>query len=249
MIDCYLNSNIPEKESLFEGSIVIMIDLLRAGTSICVALSNGAKEVIPVESVDRAVQVYSNLSKDVRFLSGERNSIKPNSFDSGNSPFEFTSERIKGKTIVMTTTNGTNLFHKCKKASHKIIGGFVNIDVVTNYAVSLKDANNIKDIHLLCAGNYDRFSYEDGICAGAYIDRFNQIYPDDVLTDSALGMMQLYHFNKLDLLSRIKERDHPRKLIALGFENDINFALDENCCPVIPVNVGSSIKIANNNSK
>ena len=248
MIDCYLNSNIPEKESLFEGSIVIMIDLLRAGTSICVALSNGAKEVIPVESVERAVQVYANLSKEVRFLSGERNSIKPNSFDSGNSPFEFTSERIKGKTIVMTTSNGTNLFHKCKNAHHKLIGSFVNIDVVVNFAVSLKNNHNIKDIHLLCAGNDSRFSYEDGICAGAYIDRFNNIYPDEVLSDSALGMMQLYHCNKNDLIAKIKERDHPKKLIALGFENDINFALDENCCPVIPLNFGNSIKIVNNNS-
>ena len=132
-IDAFFTSFFPERDNLFDGALVVMIDVLRASSTICASLYNGAKEVIPVENTDKAVHIYSSLSKEIRFLGGERGGVKLKGFDAGNSPLDYKEELVKGKSVVLTTTNGTVIFQKAKKALYRIIGGFVNLTMVHNF--------------------------------------------------------------------------------------------------------------------
>ena len=127
-IDAFITPYFPETEAQFDRSNVVLIDVLRACTSICTALENDALEIIPAESLEKAINKYSFLDKDNTILAGERNASKPKGFDLGNSPFEFDKETVSGKTIIFTTTNGTKLFKKAQKAKNRIIGCLININ-------------------------------------------------------------------------------------------------------------------------
>lgn len=242
-IDAYLTPLFPEKELQFDNSIVLMIDVLRASSTICAALANGAKEVITMESVDKAVQLFSSLSRESRFLGGERNGIKQSGFDAGNSPAEYTEDNIKGKNLILTTTNGTQLFQKCRNAKLKLVAGFINLDAVIEYVKKYSLSENF-DINILCAGNDGRFSFEDTLCAGAYIENFINIFNISELSDSVLSAMNLFHLHKDNLSDFIKMRDHSRHLQAIGMAEDIDICLEYNKYPVVPVITGNSIKKA-----
>jgi 2-phosphosulfolactate phosphatase len=241
-IDAYLTPFFPEREAQFNDSVVVMIDVLRASTSVAACLYNGAKEIIPSESVDKAVHIYSSLSKESRFLGGERNGVKPSGFDAGNSPDDYSAESVKGKTVILATSNGTQLFQKCKQAKLKIIAGFVNIDAITNKVNAFVENNpTVTGIVVLCAGTNGRISYEDTICAGAIIERVNG-RPEDELTDTAHIAMNLYKSHKNEMAEFIKTREHSVFLKSIGFEKDIETALTFNKYPVVPVISGNSIK-------
>lgn len=242
-IDAYLTPFFPEHESLFDDSVVVMIDVLRASTTVAVALMNGAREVIPVESLEKAVKIYSSLSKEVRFLGGERNSLKPSGFDAGNSPFDYTKENVYGKSVILTTTNGTRIFQKAKQASSRIVGSFVNLKAVTEYLTGLIDDSdkNLKII-FMCAGNDGRLSYEDILCAGSYISSLDNNYTDNYISDPAMAAMSLYKQHSKELTTFLKKREHALKLSRLGFEQDIELCLSYDICPVIPLIGSSSIK-------
>lgn len=241
-LDVYLNPNFEEKESQFDKSIVIMIDVLRASSTICAAIYNEANEVIPLESIDKAVQIYNSLSKDKRFLAGERNGIKPAGFDGGNSPLEYTQESIKGKTVVLTTTNGTYVFQKAKDALHKIIAGFVNISEIINYIKQISDENEVNQICILCAGNNGRISYEDTLCAGAIIERLSLIFDNVIMTDSSNLAQKLYEIHKNNLDDFILTLDHSKHLQEIGMGEDISICISIDKYPVVPVIYGNSIR-------
>ncbi len=242
-IDAYLTPFFPEKEAQFDDSVVVMIDVLRASTTISACLNYGAKEIIPSESIDKAVHIYSSLSKESRFLGGERNGVKPSGFDAGNSPDDYPTELVKGKTVIITTTNGTQLFQKCKQAKLKLIAGFVNIDAVTRNVNKFVENNpSITGIVVLCAGTNGRISYEDTLCAGAIIERING-NPDDELTDTAHIAMNLYRAHKNEMFEFLKTREHSLFLQSIGFEKDIDTALTFDRFPVVPVINGNSIKL------
>lgn len=242
-IDAYLTPFFPEREAQFNDSVVVMIDVLRASTTICACLHNGAKEIIPSESIDKAVHIFSSLSKESRFLGGERNGIKPSGFDAGNSPDDYPTESVKGKTVIITTSNGTQLFQKCKQAKLKLIAGFVNIDAIVAKVKSYIEQNeSVSGIVVLCAGTNGRISYEDTMCAGAIIEKING-KPEDTFTDTAHIAMNLYKAHKNELNEFLKTREHSEFLKSIGFEKDIDTALSINRFPVVPVIAGNSIKL------
>ncbi|MFW6276180.1 MAG: 2-phosphosulfolactate phosphatase, partial [Bacteroidota bacterium] len=199
-IDAYFTPYFPEKETQFDDAIVIMIDVLRASTTICASLYNGAKEVIPSETLDRAVKLYSSLSKETRFIGGERNGIMPTGFDAGNSPFEYTEEMVKDKTVIISTTNGTQIFQKAKQAKARIIAGFVNNKSVLNYIdLNIKQgAEAATKIIVLCAGNSGRLAYEDTLCAGSVINSLKSMNNNVYLTDTADAAKNLYNLHSID---------------------------------------------------
>ena len=244
-LDAYLTPYFPETEEQFNDGIVVMIDVLRASTTVCAALYNNAKEVISADSPEKAVKIYSSLSKEVRFLGGEKNCIKVDGFDAGNSPAEYSDEIVNGKTVILTTTNGTKIFQKAKFAKHKIVGAFVNFNSVLDYLSELvrNNENENQRVTLLCAGSNGRLAYEDTLCAGAYItllkDRFSEIFE---LTDTAYAAKSLYKLHSHDLNEFLKSRHHASKLIELGFEDDVNTALTMDLFPVVPEMTGTSIK-------
>jgi 2-phosphosulfolactate phosphatase len=243
VVDAYLTPFFPEHESLFDDSIVVMIDVLRASSTVSVALKNGAKEVIPTDSLDKAVKIYSSLSKEVRFLGGERNGLKPSGFDAGNSPFEYTAENVSGRSVILTTSNGTKIFQKAKQSNHRIVGSFVNHNVVIEYikaVITNTDFNG--KIIFLCAGNDGKLSYEDMICAGAFIYSLTNIYSDYIITDPAMAAMSLYSLHSVELKDFLKKREHSIKLKNIGFEHDLDFCFSFDICPVVPLVGASSIK-------
>lgn len=244
LIDAYLTPEFKETDNQFNNSIVIMIDVLRASTTVCSALYHGAKEVIPVETTDKAVKIYSSLSKDVRFLGGERNGVKLNGFDAGNSPLEYTDDKILNKSIILTTTNGTLTFNKAKVANYKIVGGFININAIIVFVNEiLSDHTNINKIIFLCAGNNGRLSFEDTLCAGAFINEFSGQLQDKVLTDTALAASDLYKHHFDNLVDFLKSRDHGSHLQKIGFEKDLDISFSMNIYPVVPLVNGNTIKL------
>lgn len=245
-IDAYLTPFFPETESLFEGSVIVMIDVLRSGTSICAALNNGAKEIIPCDSLDKAVNVFSSLSKEVRFLGGERNGLKPSGFNAGNSPSEYTQEAVSGKTVIISTTNGTKIYLKAKQSLVRIIGGFVNhsavMDFIDKKYFNSPEALQSGKIIFLCAGTNGRLSYEDTICAGAFINALKFKYKSVELTDAADASKNLFNLHTVDLMEFMKQREHAGFLCENGFAADVEACLQFDTFPVVPVISGSSIK-------
>ena len=149
------------------GATVVVIDVLRASTTITCALSAGARKVIPCADIEEARRVAQELPDGEVLLGGEREGLLIEGFDLGNSPAEYTSERVKGRTIVFTTTNGTRALAVCQGAEQVLIGALVNAAEV---ARRLQDSQNI---HLLCAGTRGEISREDVLAAGAMVDHLS----------------------------------------------------------------------------
>jgi 2-phosphosulfolactate phosphatase len=223
-----------DKELHFENSVVLMIDVLRASTTICASLFNGAKEIIPCDSMDKATQIYISLSRQSSFLGGERNGLKPNGFHAGNSPLEYTPDKIKGKTIIFTTTNGTKIFRLAKGAKYRLIGGFVNISAVADFMAKYINTGT-NSIQILCAGNNGKLSYEDTICAGAYINIIHNFFPGLELSDSAHAAEDLYKLHSDETTEFLSASEHAKVLRSLGFEEDIKIALTPDIYPVVPL--------------
>ncbi len=240
-IDVYLTPFFLEKELMFANSYVVLIDVLRASSSIAAALYNNAKEIITTDTTEKAISIYNNLDKEHRFLAGERNCIKPEGFDAGNSPSEFIYEKVNNKTVIITTTNGTKIFAKAKEAKRRIIASFVNFNIVLNDLLNSIQKNQFETFYFLCAGTNGRLTYEDSLCTGAYISNIIKKYPDLSLTDSAQTAMDLYEIYKHNLIDFIKTREHSQKLINLNLESDVDDCLTFDKYPVLPILIGNKV--------
>jgi 2-phosphosulfolactate phosphatase len=148
------------------GSVVIVVDLLRASTTICQALASGAREVIPFLEVDDALAAVGN-ERDQTVLGGERGGRKIPGFDLGNSPAEYTRDAVRGRRVLITTTNGTRALHHARLARRVLVGAFVNLSAV---AASVE---NEARVHILCAGTGEGETREDILAAGAIVSRFS----------------------------------------------------------------------------
>ncbi|MBM2815114.1 MAG: 2-phosphosulfolactate phosphatase [Ignavibacteria bacterium] len=249
-IDAYLTPNFIELEGQFNNNIVVLIDVLRASTTICVALNNGAKDIIIAESIEKASKIYGSLVREVRFLGGERNGIKPNGFDGGNSPLDYTPSAIKGRTIILSTSNGTKLFLKARQAKVRIIGAFVNNKAVLEYIYKfIKESDNVytPDIAIMCAGTNGRLSYEDTLCAGSYIDELFKFNSHAQLTDSAHAARDLFNLHSSALTEFLKKSEHAIYLQQSGFASDLELALTFDSYPVVPLITASTVKIFDGN--
>ena len=205
----------------------VVIDVLRATSVITTALDNGAQEVIPVRTVEEAQSLYatSDASKTLRGV--ERNALKIEGFDLSNSPLEYKKKVVEGKTIIITTTNGTNAINNVKGANEVVLACFRNAAAV----VSVITRN---DIVIVCAGTEGNFSLDDGLCAGMLIELLKQ--KTEVETDD-LGLLLTHYYNnsKANLLGALTGCFHLKRLFTLGFYDDIRFCLETNCVATVPV--------------
>ena len=149
-------------------------------------MQNGAREVIPVASVEFAVKVSGGMFGGQTLLGGERNTKKLEGFALGNSPLEYTPEVVGGKTIILYTTNGSKAIVKAKFSENLFIAAFTNLNAVVNHLVNLN-----KDFEILCSGRSNNFSMEDAVCAGKLISEIQKINNDIELTDSAKASIAL----------------------------------------------------------
>jgi 2-phosphosulfolactate phosphatase len=208
-----------------ENSIVVVIDILRATSSITYGIENGAAAIIPVMNVEDCL----NYADQGFLLAAERNGEVVAGYDFGNSPFSYTAEKVKDKTVVLTTTNGTKAMHLAQeRAFQVIVGSFLNLSAISNY---LKKEN--KDVLLLCAGWKDNFNLEDTLFAGAVIEKLQDDFA--IGDDSGVAALDLYGLAKGDLRGYLKKSSHSHRLVKLNIEEDVQFCLKLDVCTAIPV--------------
>ena len=205
-------------------SIVVVIDIFRATSSMCYGLANGAEAIIPVASVE-ACRSYADTDY---LLAAERNGEVVAGFDFGNSPFSYTAEKVSGKTIVLTTTNGTHAINESRDAKKVVIGSFLNLGALSTW---LKTQPH--DVLLLCAGWKNKVNLEDSLFAGALAFHLkNEAYK---LDDAAILVADLYELAKSDLKEFMKKTSHSERLKELNIEADIAFCLLTDVVDTIPI--------------
>lgn len=210
-------SNLNCDELDFSGKTTVVIDVLRASTVIAAAIKNGAREIIPVNSIDFAMKISGNSPDRLTLLAGERNTKIIDGFNLGNSPLEYSEEVVKGKSIVYFTSNGTKAIVKSKYSNKVLVAAFVNISAVSN---ALK---NEEAVQILCSGSNGAFCLEDAVCAGMMIDKLSGLVNQTELSDSANSSKILYEKFKDNIYNMLANSDHGKLLIKNGFENDIKF--------------------------
>ena len=211
------------------NSIVVIIDVLRATSTIATALYNGARSVIPVDSISRCMEIGKQIQG---VTAGERDGQIAEGLEYGNSPFEYPREFIEGKTLVLTTTNGTRLLHMSldKGAKEIITGSFPNLSAVCNHLIEMK-----KDVILACAAWKDRVNMEDSLFAGAVISHTRDHF--SINCDSSHIVEKMYEKGKKDLFDFMKknEASHFHRLMGFGLEKDIRYCLTADGANVLPV--------------
>lgn len=215
------------------GRVVVVIDVLRASTTIATALANGARAVIPLESSDEVVMRAKAFDRSELKLAGERQMRPIPGFDLGNSPREFTREAVEGKTVLLSTTNGTSAIAAVQGPRDVVIGSYVNFSaVLTMLRTALRGGT---DIAIVCAGRERQFSLEDAACAGRYVHHVTRRLSDVVLNDAALAGMLIDRRYSDNLLRLFSASAHGRALSEAGYGDDLAACAAIDSYPVIPI--------------
>lgn len=237
-IDLVISADNINSEYL-KNKVVVVIDMLRATSVITTALANGAKQVFPILTVEEAFDKKKELlSKEDILIGGERKALKIDGFDFSNSPLEYTKENVNGKTIILSTTNGTRAINLSLKADEIIIGSILNAKAV---ALELKKLN--KDVVFINAGTNGEFSMDDFICSGYMINLLSEISNCD-LSDIAKTAKYIYE-NNTNLIDYIKEARHYSVLKSLNLMNDLEYCCKKDILNIVPKvdKIARSIKI------
>lgn len=225
------------------GWRVVAIDVLRATTTAVTALGNGARAIRPVLEPPDAISERARFPKGTCLLGGERRGLPIEGFDLGNSPREYDPVTVRGKTIVLTTSNGTRLLHAARTASEVLLGAVVNAKAVAS--LLLEDEGPVL---LACAGRLGRFSWEDLLCAGQIIDNLLCAGPPSghrrrfQPTQAAAAALGLYRQDQGDLVGAIARGPHGRYLVSIGLGNDIEICGDVDSLDVVPRRAKEDLK-------
>lgn len=207
------------------GTIVVIIDILRASSAICTAFSNGASRIIPVSTVNEALWY-----KEQGFLvAAERDGYVLDFADFGNSPFNFTAEKVSGKTIVYSTTNGTGIINMASAAGKIVIGSFINMSSLVEWIASRN-----RNVVLFCAGWKNRFNLEDSVCAGAIAERLMATSLYTTICDSTLAAIDLWQLAKNDLPGYIEKAAQRSRLRDKQLDDCLNYCLTTDVTDVVP---------------
>jgi 2-phosphosulfolactate phosphatase len=230
-LDVYLLPDLVSPEHL-RGKTVVVIDVLRASTTITTALAVGAREVVPCLEVEEARRVAAKHGADV-LLGGEREGLPIDGFDFGNSPAEYTSERVSRKTIVFTTTNGTKAMQRCTQADLVLIGAFVNLSATCR--VLLGKAQ----IALVCAGTCGEITAEDVLFAGAVVNTLESTVEREFeLNDQARLARDAWQVrvagDGVELSARLRQSQGGRNLARIGMSGDIDLAANVDAFDIVP---------------
>lgn len=215
------------------GRIVFVIDVLRASTTICAALAHGARGIVPVGSIEEAMRLAQTLERREVLLAGERNATRIQGFDLGNSPLEMTEAAVHGKTMVMTTTNGTRALLATTGAAAVYVAAGVNLRAAGARA---RDALVQQgDFLVLCAGREGHFALDDAYAAGRLIlEALDGRRPRQGLNDSALVAVDLARRYGRRWLRPLLASRAGQDLVDLGFREDVIVAAQEDHFPVLP---------------
>lgn len=215
------------------GRLVAVIDVLRASSSIAAALANGARAVIPLESPDDVVTRAKALERSDVLLAGERRMLPIPGFDLGNSPLEFTREVVEGKTVLMTTTNGTPAIMNAPGARDVVIASYVNYTaVLTMMRTALRGGT---DVTIVCAGRDRQFAIEDAGCAGRFVHNASKRLTGLVLNDGAQACALIDRKYGDQVIRLFEASEHGRALREAGFGADLIACATPDSYPVIPL--------------
>lgn len=221
----------------FTGKTAVVIDVLRSSTVIVTALNNGAREVVPVSTVDFAMKVSGNAFGGQTILGGERNTKKVEGFNLGNSPLEYTQEIVAGKSIILYTTNGSKAIVKAKFSENLFICCFNNLPAITNHLLKLN-----KDLDIICAGSNGNFNMEDAVCAGSLINEMKKQGGSLEISDSGRASLVLNKSFGKSITKLLKQTEHGKLLIDNGFTADIKECARFGTTDLIPYYISGAIK-------
>lgn len=228
-IDLYLTPAEVTEEDI-QRSTTIVVDVLRASTTIVTALARGCWEVIPTGTIESALELAQKVGRDAVLLCGEREGMKIEGFDLGNSPQEYREQVVKDKILILATTNGSRAIVRAKGAKAVLVGSFVNFTSLLDYVV---DVNG--DVVILCAGKEGKFSLEDAVCGGMLVEemvrRSNRWTPNDA-AKMALLLSKRY---SRGLLTMLRNCSHGKYLRKLGFDEDLRVCAQVDSIGVVPV--------------
>ncbi|NLP18783.1 MAG: 2-phosphosulfolactate phosphatase [Firmicutes bacterium] len=214
---------------LLAGKTVLVIDVLRATSTITTALANGASQVLPVLTIKEAHRRASDFAPDTYLLGGERKALKIPNFHLDNSPRAYVREVVKNKTIIFTTTNGTRAINRALSAQTLLLASFLNARAAARRAWEAG-----KDVYLLCAGTRGRYSLDDAACAGMLLQYLRKLQPGAQLGDLAYTLLHLYRTHRKGILQLISQASHYQRLVDMGLEADIMYCLQENIYTAVP---------------
>jgi 2-phosphosulfolactate phosphatase len=211
------------------GRTVVVIDVLRACSTLVTALDRGARAVLPVADMAEAGKIAGNLDPDVYRLGGERDGEKIDGYHLGNSPLEYTQEVVENRDVILNTSNGTQAFKQATEAKHLIGACFLNADRVVDFVRSVDDS-----VTIVCAGRQNRLALEDTLCAGLLLARLWDREEPDVVTDSAHTAFTLYETDRDDLPSALRGANHAERLLQQGYGEDLDYCFQTDTVSVLP---------------
>ena len=216
-----------------QGRVVVVIDVLRASTTVAVALANGAKAIIPFDSSDEVIDRAKQFEREDVLLAGERKMHAIPGFDLGNSPREYTRDVVEGKTVLLTTTNGTVALVGIAGARDVVVASYVNFSAVS--AMIRAAARGAADVAIVCAGRDRQFALEDAACAGRYSRAVTKRLANVRLNDAAHAccLIDKRYGDGLDRL--FEDSEHGRALAEAGFGEDLAVCGAVDAHPVIPI--------------
>ena len=227
-IDVYFSVQGFQEEDV-RGKTVVIIDVLRASSSMIQALHNGASKVIPVEDLSAAARIAQTMEVGDFLLCGEQDGIKINGYHLGNSPLEYTADLVQGKTLIFNTTNGTKAIKKATLAKQIYIGTFLNMSSIVRMIQQCTD-----EVVLICSGWRGKQSLEDTLCAGTILDALGAGNQSQILKDGAKISFALFQQYGDSVVDTIFHSDHANRLKDLVSEDDISFCSKSNTHDVLP---------------
>jgi 2-phosphosulfolactate phosphatase len=211
---------------LHRASVVVILDVLRASSAICTAFANGAAAILPVADANEAREYKSRGY----LVAAERDGFVLDFADFGNSPFNFTREKVEGKTIVYSTTNGTSIISRAGSAHTIAIGSFLNLQAIIDWIIGQE-----RDVLLFCAGWKNRFNIEDTVCAGAIASKLLATGLYSTICDSTLASVDLWNLASPDLMGYIDKAAQRSRLRHKKLDDCIGFCLTIDFTDIIPV--------------
>ncbi len=238
-VEVYLTAHSATEDDL-KGKAVIVVDVLRACSTIVTALNHGARAVIPVADMAEASRIGAHMDTATSLLGGERGGQKIDGYALGNSPADYTPEAVQGKTVVLNTSNGTRAITKARAAAEVAVGCFLNASKVIEFAWQTEH-----DVAIVCAGSADRAALEDILCAGLILNQLWDGQEPKHRSDAAHIALAQYASDQGDLVTTLARSNHARHLVELGFEDDVAYCARVDAILLLPVYRDSRLVLQN----
>ena len=225
--------------NLLSHQTVVVIDVLRVTSVIVHAMSQGAMEIFPVKTVEEAFQKAKTFPRNMTLLGGERESQKIEGFDLGNSPREYIAGNVRGKRLILTSTNGTKAFHSVASAAEVLVGSFFNIS-----ATAERSLKPDRDVLIFPSGDEKNFSLEDTVCGGMLINRIIRMGKKSItLTDASYSAHILYQRFEANLVEAFRISRHGKELIDRGHEEDLPYCAQIDITNIVPIFKEGAIRV------